>query len=133
MLVITGGLVHSVTSPHGEPRDIVVDGDTIVDIVPPGAVRNANAQVIDASRRLIIPGLIDLHWHAGVRASPPWVTIAPSPEACIPRAIGRQRRVRPDQEHLLFSGDLPVEPCGAELFSIAHLTRAATDWVDYKV
>ena len=58
MLVITGGLVHAVTAPHGEPRDIVVDGDIIVDIVSRGAVGNANAEVIDASRRLIIPGLI---------------------------------------------------------------------------
>jgi guanine deaminase len=64
MLVITGGLVHSVAAPHGEPRDIVVEGDTIVDIVPGGAVRNANAEVIDASRRLIIPGLINGHTHS---------------------------------------------------------------------
>ena len=64
MLVITGGLVHSVASPHGEPRDIVVEGDTIVDIVPRGAVRDANAEVIDASRRLIIPGLINGHTHS---------------------------------------------------------------------
>ena len=36
MLVITGGLVHSVASPHGEPRDIVIEGDTIAAIVAPG-------------------------------------------------------------------------------------------------
>jgi 5-methylthioadenosine/S-adenosylhomocysteine deaminase len=64
MHVITGGLVHSVTSPHGEPRDIVIEGDTIADIVPRGAVRNANAEVIDASRRLINPGLINGHTHS---------------------------------------------------------------------
>ena len=64
MLVITGGLVHSVSAARGEPRDIVVEGDVIADIVAPGAVRNANAEVIDASRRLIIPGLINAHTHS---------------------------------------------------------------------
>ena len=64
MLVITGGLVHSVSTARGEPRDIVVEGDVIADIVAPGAVRNANAEVIDASRRLIIPGLINAHTHS---------------------------------------------------------------------
>ena len=64
MLVITGGLVHLVSSARGEPRDIVVEGDVIADIVAPGAVRNANAEVIDASRRLIIPGLINAHTHS---------------------------------------------------------------------
>jgi guanine deaminase len=64
MLVITGGLVHSVGAPRGEPRDIVVEGDVIADIVAPGTVRNANVEVIDASRRLIIPGLINAHTHS---------------------------------------------------------------------
>ena len=64
MLVITGGLVHSVSAARGEPRDIVVEGDVIADIVAPGAVRNANAEVIDASRRLIITGLINAHTHS---------------------------------------------------------------------
>jgi 5-methylthioadenosine/S-adenosylhomocysteine deaminase len=64
MLVITGGLVHLVSAARGELRDIVVEGDLIADIVAPGAVRNANAEVIDASRRLIIPGLINAHTHS---------------------------------------------------------------------
>jgi len=64
MLVITGGLVRLVSTVRGEPRDIVVEGDVIADIVAPGTVRNANAEVIDASRRLIIPGLINAHTHS---------------------------------------------------------------------
>ena len=43
MLVIAGGLVHSVSAARGGPRDIVVEGDVIADIVAPGAVMNANA------------------------------------------------------------------------------------------
>ncbi len=64
MLVISGGLLHSAAAAQGEARDIVVEGDTIVDIVPPGAVTNANAEVLDATRRLIIPGLINAHTHS---------------------------------------------------------------------
>jgi hypothetical protein len=36
MLVITGRLVHSVSTARGEPRDIVVEADVIADIVAPG-------------------------------------------------------------------------------------------------
>src|ERR1700736_6895182 len=64
MLIISGGLVHSPEAARGELRDIVVEGDTIVDIVAPGAVTNANAERLDASRRLIIPGLINGHTHS---------------------------------------------------------------------
>src|SRR5580704_10302061 len=68
MLVISNGLVHSPQSAsrsaRGELRDIIVEGDTIVDIVAPGAVTNANAERLDASRRLIIPGLVNGHTHS---------------------------------------------------------------------
>jgi 5-methylthioadenosine/S-adenosylhomocysteine deaminase len=64
MLVIAGGRVLSPHSPRGEARNIVVDGDTIVDLVAPGAVTNRNAAVLDARRRLIIPGLINAHTHS---------------------------------------------------------------------
>jgi 5-methylthioadenosine/S-adenosylhomocysteine deaminase len=76
MLVISGGLVHSPQSaPQSAPelaqpsargalRDIVIEGDSIVDIVAPGAVTNADAETLDASRRLIIPGLVNGHTHS---------------------------------------------------------------------
>jgi guanine deaminase len=64
MLVISGGLVVSAEAARGALRDIVVEGDTIVDIVAPGAVTNANAEVLDAQRRLVIPGLINAHTHS---------------------------------------------------------------------
>jgi len=63
-LVVTGGQILSATSPRGEARDIVIDGDTIVDLVMPGSVRDDNAERLDASRRLIIPGLINSHTHS---------------------------------------------------------------------
>jgi 5-methylthioadenosine/S-adenosylhomocysteine deaminase len=63
-LVVSGGRILSEISPRGEPHDIVIDGDTIVDIVAPGSVRDANAERLDATRRLIIPGLINAHSHS---------------------------------------------------------------------
>ena len=63
-LVVTGGRILSPSSARGEERDIVIEADTIVDIVAPGAVRDANAERLEAARRLIIPGLINSHTHS---------------------------------------------------------------------
>ena len=63
-LVITGGRVLSAAFPRGEERDIVIKGDTIVDLVAPGTVRDSGAELLDASRHLIIPGLINSHTHS---------------------------------------------------------------------
>ena len=62
-LVVTGGRILSPGSPRGEARDVVIEGDTITDLVAPGTVRDDNAQRLDARRRLIIPGLINAHTH----------------------------------------------------------------------
>jgi 5-methylthioadenosine/S-adenosylhomocysteine deaminase len=63
-LVVTGGRIISAASPRGEEQDIVIEGDTIVDIVSPGSVKNENAEILDARHRLIIPGLINAHTHS---------------------------------------------------------------------
>ena len=63
-LVIRGGIVHSVDNPRGEARDIVIEGDTIADIVAPGSVTNVDAEILDAARRLVVPGLINAHTHS---------------------------------------------------------------------
>src|SRR5215467_10042874 len=63
-LVLTGGRVLSPAGPRGEERDIVIEDDTIVDLVPAGTVRDENAKQLDASRKLIIPGLINAHTHS---------------------------------------------------------------------
>ena len=62
-LVVTGGRILSPSSARGEERDIVIEADTIVYIVAPGAVRDANAERLEAARRLIHPGLINAHTH----------------------------------------------------------------------
>jgi 5-methylthioadenosine/S-adenosylhomocysteine deaminase len=58
--VITGGLV--LAGFTAAPADLVLRGDTILDIAPPGSVTDAKR--IDAAQRLIIPGLINAHTHA---------------------------------------------------------------------
>jgi 5-methylthioadenosine/S-adenosylhomocysteine deaminase len=64
VLVISGGLVLLPAASSAQAHDIVIEGDTIVDVVAPGSVSNANSQVLDAARRLIIPGLINAHTHS---------------------------------------------------------------------
>jgi 5-methylthioadenosine/S-adenosylhomocysteine deaminase len=61
--VITGGLVLAAGTGHAAAADILLQDDLISAIVPPGSVTSANARRIDASNRLIIPGLINAHTH----------------------------------------------------------------------
>jgi len=63
MLLIHGGRV---LRPDLEcaTADVLVDGDAIADVVAPGAVKDANARRVDASGKLVIPGLVNGHNHA---------------------------------------------------------------------
>lgn len=65
LTIITGGLVltPSFTAEHA---DVVIEGDTIHAIEPPGSgVKNAipGAHVVDASGRALMPGLVNAHVH----------------------------------------------------------------------
>jgi 5-methylthioadenosine/S-adenosylhomocysteine deaminase len=62
MIVIRGGRIASAGAWNGEFRDIMIDRDRISDITPPGAVTR-DAETIDATGMLIIPGLINAHTH----------------------------------------------------------------------
>jgi guanine deaminase len=63
MLLIQGGRV---LRPDLEcvTADVLVDGDAITDVVAPGTVKDGNARRIDATGRLVIPGLVNGHNHA---------------------------------------------------------------------
>ena len=64
MMLVRGGLV---LQPGGErfaPADLVIDGDTIADVVAPGSVSGEGRQVVEAKDRLVIPGLVNGHNHA---------------------------------------------------------------------
>ena len=60
-VVIGGALVLTDTKCAADPADILLEGDSIVAIVPPGSVQAPRR--IDAANRLIIPGLINAHTH----------------------------------------------------------------------
>ena len=60
-VVITGGLLLAAGATSAQPGDIVLEGDTIAAIAPPGVVQAP--RTIDAANRLIIPGLINAHTH----------------------------------------------------------------------
>ncbi len=61
--VIRGGLVLDAASHAALARDILVDGDTIREIGPSGLAAPADAIVIAAGGRLLMPGLINAHTH----------------------------------------------------------------------
>jgi guanine deaminase len=56
-LVLTAG------SGQAAPADLLLQDDWIAAIAPPGSVTSEGVQRIDASKRLIIPGLINAHTH----------------------------------------------------------------------
>jgi guanine deaminase len=64
MILIHGGRVLRPGAYAIELLDVVVDGDTIADLVAPGSTKDASMQRIDARDRVIIPGLVNGHNHA---------------------------------------------------------------------
>ncbi len=64
--VIRGGLLLDGDRSNGEAADILVDGDTIEEIGPPGLAAPEDAAVVDAADTLIIPGLVNAHTHGDV-------------------------------------------------------------------
>jgi guanine deaminase len=61
--VITGGLVLAAGADQAAPADLLLLDDCIEAIAPPGGVTSESVRRIDASNRLIIPGLINAHTH----------------------------------------------------------------------
>jgi len=64
MILIHGGRVLRPGTFAIEPLDVLVDGDTIADLVAPGTVQGEGMQRVDAADRLVIPGLVNGHHHA---------------------------------------------------------------------
>ena len=64
MQVIRGGRLLDPPRHRGELGDLLVDGDTIREVGPPGLAVPAGAQEVDARDRLLMPGLVNAHTHA---------------------------------------------------------------------
>ncbi|HEY1330639.1 MAG TPA: amidohydrolase family protein [Actinomycetota bacterium] len=76
-LLIRGGHVLTVDSNLGDlsPGDVLVEGDTIAQVAPQ---IDADAEVIDATGDVVIPGFIDSHrhtWEAAIRGCAPNATL----------------------------------------------------------
>lgn len=63
-IVIRGGRVVDARNRRADAADILIEGDTIRAIGPPGLHAPEDARIIPAERRLLIPGLINAHTHS---------------------------------------------------------------------
>jgi 5-methylthioadenosine/S-adenosylhomocysteine deaminase len=61
--VIRNGLLLDPEQRSVEPTDLLIDGDSILEAGPPGLDAPDDATVIDATDRLLMPGLVNAHTH----------------------------------------------------------------------
>ena len=61
--ILRGGRVLDIAAGTADFADILIDGDTIREIGPPGCPAPEGAIVISAARRLLHPGLVNAHTH----------------------------------------------------------------------
>ena len=61
--IVRGGLVLDIAAGIAEPGDILIEGDTIREIGPPGCIAPDGAIEISAAQRLLHPGLVNAHTH----------------------------------------------------------------------
>src|SRR5215467_11772148 len=63
MTIVRNGRVLDIVGHRAPPSDILIAGDTIAEVGPPGLAAPADAVLIDATDRLIHAGLINAHTH----------------------------------------------------------------------
>jgi 5-methylthioadenosine/S-adenosylhomocysteine deaminase len=61
--ILRGGRVLEIAAGTADFADVLIDGDTISEIGPPGLPAPADAREISATRRLLHPGLVNAHTH----------------------------------------------------------------------
>jgi allantoinase len=60
-LIVRGGTV--VTPEGARPADVVIDGERIVAVEPPGRADTTGNVTVDAGGLLVLPGMVDAHVH----------------------------------------------------------------------
>jgi 5-methylthioadenosine/S-adenosylhomocysteine deaminase len=61
--IVRGGRLLDIAAGTAEPADILIEGDAIREIGPPGCAAPEGAAEISAARRLLHPGLVNAHTH----------------------------------------------------------------------
>ena len=61
--ILRGGRVLDIAAGAADFADILIDGDTIREVGPPGLMAPPDAIEISAARRLLHPGLVNAHTH----------------------------------------------------------------------
>ena len=95
------------------PSDVLVRGNTIerISASPIAVDTNANVRVIAANGRVLMPGLIDAHWHAFMAGIPLQLLIT-SPPSYLHLLAARQA------EATLMRGFTTVRDCGGPVFGL---------------
>lgn len=62
-LLLCGGTVVDGTGAPAQPGDVLLEGDRVAAVLPPGAYRDAAVAVYDATGLHVTPGFIDVHSH----------------------------------------------------------------------
>lgn len=64
MLLVKNGRVIDPATQTDAPRDVLLDGDKIIEIAEPGKIaQDTSAEMFDAAGLIVAPGFIDLHAH----------------------------------------------------------------------
>ncbi|KAI1692684.1 D-aminoacylase [Ditylenchus destructor] len=63
LLLLRGGTVIDGSGAPPRRADLLVEGDTIADILPPGAAGVAGAGIVELGGLSLAPGFIDSHTH----------------------------------------------------------------------
>ena len=61
--LIRGGRILDARTHRAEARDMLIIGERIADIAPPGLTVNDETEIINADGMLLIPGLVNAHTH----------------------------------------------------------------------
>jgi imidazolonepropionase-like amidohydrolase len=95
------------------PSDVLVRGNTIerISASPIAVDQNTNVRIIAANGRVLMPGLIDAHWHAFMAATPQMLLMIGDPNY-LQLLAARQA------EATLMRGFTTIRDCGGPVFGL---------------